>query len=166
MDMVSKKPQDSSSRVSMTFLHLTVKEVMSPQLLVTEPLKIKGITRDQSRGNVVFLFPDRSFKLWQGNELCARGLLSDPLWSLPFLASPLPTLRTFPHLPEEPSSSKDADIFSGGERQISQSGSLLCSTSKIACLQANLFPFSTLSETPSLPHLMQILWHCLLATSC
>ena len=97
----------------MTFLHLTVKEMVSPQFLVTEPLKSKGITRDQSSGNFVFSFPDRSFKLWQGNEPCARGLLADPLWSLPSLSSPLATLRTTPLLPEERSSSEDADIFSG-----------------------------------------------------
>lgn len=160
MDMVSKKPQDSSSRVSMTFLHLTVKEVMSPQLLVTEPLKIKGITRDQSSGNVVFSFPDRSYKLWQGNELRARGLLSDPLWSLPFLASPLATLRTFPHLPEEPSSSEDA------RGRFLKMGLCFVPPQKLLASKLVFSLLALCSETPSLPHLMQILWHCLLATSC
>lgn len=136
---------------------LNCEEAVSPQLLATEPLKIKGITRSQSSGNFVFSFPDRSFRLWQ-SELChvvsslTRGC---PLPSLPSL---LATLRTTPCLPEEPGSSEDADIFSGVEEaRFLKVGLLFVSPQKLLALQAYLSLLALCSETPSLPHLMQIL---------
>lgn len=146
---------------------LNCEETVSPQLLATEPLKIKGITRDQSSGNFVFSFPDRSFRLWQGNELCPRGLLSDPRLSFAF--SSLST----GHLENHSMSAWRARLFWGcwhflWVRELDFSKWAFSLFHLKNYLRSKLI-FSLLalcSETPSLPHLMQILWHCLLATSC
>lgn len=123
---------------------LNCEETVAPQLLATEPLKIKGITRAQSSGNVVFSFPDRSFRLWQGNELCPHGLLSDPRWSFAFSS------LSAGHLENHSMSAWRARLFWGCwhflwvRGRFLKVGFLFVSPQKLLALQAYLFPFSTL----------------------
>lgn len=121
---------------------LNCEETVSPQLLATEPLKIKGITRDQSSRTSCSHFLIAASRLWQGNELCPRGLTS----LTPRLSRALLTPLYWP-LENHSMSAWRARLFWGCwhflwvKARFLKVGLLFVSPQKLLCAPSLSFPF-------------------------
>lgn len=124
---------------------LNCEETVSPQLLATEPLKIKGITRDQSAELRVLISWCPASDSWQGKRAVPTW---SPLWPAVVLCllfpSLLATLRTTPCLPEGQALLRMLTFLWSERARFLKVGLLLVSPQKLLALQAYLFPFSTL----------------------